>query len=94
MKRTHYQPNYAIPPGETLNETLEAIGMTQTELAHLADCPQKIINKIVTGNTLITADTALQLERVLCIPASFWNNLVKNYQKAKDRQKKRTLVFR
>ena len=44
MKKTCCQPNYAIPPGETLRETLESIGMTQTELAHLAGCPEKTIN--------------------------------------------------
>jgi HTH-type transcriptional regulator/antitoxin HigA len=87
MKKTCCQPNYAITPGETLRETLEAIGMTQTELAHLAGFPTKTINKIVTGNAVFTADTAFQLERVLEIPASFWNNLEKNYQETKARLK-------
>jgi addiction module HigA family antidote len=88
MKKTYYHPNYAIPPGETLRETLEAIGMTQTELAHLGGGPKKTINEIVAGNAAITANTGLRLERVLGIPASFWNNLEKNYQETKARLKK------
>ncbi|MBA4394875.1 MAG: XRE family transcriptional regulator, partial [Desulfobacca sp.] len=28
-----FQPDYAVPPGETLQETLETIGMSQAELA-------------------------------------------------------------
>lgn len=87
MKKTCCQPNYAIPPGETLRETLEAIGMTQTELAKRSGHPKKTINEIIAGKMAITADTALQLERVLGVPASFWNNLEKNYQETKARLK-------
>jgi len=80
MRRICYQPNYVVPPGETLRETLEAIGMTQAELVERTGCPKKTINEIVTGKAAITAETSLQIERVLGIPASFWNNLEKNYQ--------------
>ena len=80
MKNTSYQPNYAIPPGETLRETLETIGMTQAELADRTGRPKKTINEIITGKAAITAETSLQLERVLGVPASFWNNLERNYQ--------------
>ena len=79
MNKTCCQWNYAIPPGETLRETLETIRMTQTELAKRSGHPKKTINEIIAGKTTITADTALHLERVLGVPASFWNNLEKNY---------------
>ena len=79
--------NYAIPPGETLRETLETIGMTQVELAERTGRPKKKINEIIEGKAPITAKTTLQLERVLGIPASFWNNLERNYQEAKVRLK-------
>lgn len=72
--------NYAIPPGETLRETLQAIGMTQVELAERTGRPKKTINEIISGKAAITAETALQFERVLGIPASFWNNLERNYE--------------
>jgi len=85
MKKTCCQSNYAIPRGETLRETLEAIGMIQTELAKRSGHPKKTINEIIAGKTTITADTALQLERVLGVPASFWNNLGKTYQETKER---------
>jgi len=81
------KPNYAVPPGETLRETLQSIGMTQAELAQRAGRPKKTINEIVKGKAAITADTALQLERVLGIPASFWNNLERNYQETLARLK-------
>jgi addiction module HigA family antidote len=87
MKNTSCQLNYAIPPGETLRETLETISMTQTELADRTGRPKKTINEIITGKAAITAETALQLERVLGIPASFWNNLERNYREALARLK-------
>lgn len=87
MKSVACQPNYAIPPGDTLRETLETIGMTQAELADRTGRPRKTINEIITGKAAITAETALQLERVLGIRASFWNNLERNYQETKARLK-------
>ena len=87
MKSTSCQPNYVIAPGETLRETLETIGMTQAELAERTGRPKKTINEIITGKAAIRAETALQLERVLGVPASFWNNLEKNYQETKARLK-------
>lgn len=78
-----FRPNYAVPPGETLRETIEAYGMSQAELAVLTGRPKKTINEIIKAKSAITAETALQFERVLCVPASFWNNLERNYQKAR-----------
>jgi len=67
-----YPSDYVTPAGETLLETLEAIGMSQTELAKRMDRPYKTINEIIQNKATITAETALQLEQVLGIPASFW----------------------
>jgi len=67
-----YPSDYVTPAGETLQETLEAIGMSQTELAKRMDRPFKTINEIIRNKAAITAETALQLEQVLGIPASFW----------------------
>jgi len=48
--------------------------MTQAELAERMGRPLKTINEIVAGKAAITSDTALQLEKVLGVPASFWTN--------------------
>ena len=80
-----FRPDYAMLPGATLLETLEAMGMTQAELADRMGRPKKTINEIITGKAAIIPETALQLERVLGIPASFWNNLERNYQEARAR---------
>src|SRR4030066_743491 len=85
IKGGSFQPNYAVPPGETLRETLEFLGMTQAQLADRTGRPKKTINEIIKGKAAITPETALQLERVLGVPASFWNNLERNYQETLER---------
>lgn len=82
-----FEPNFASPPGETLAETLETIGMTQAELAERMGRPLKTINEIVAGKAMITSDTALQLEKVLGVPASFWSNRERLYRDALARRR-------
>jgi len=86
-KRNAFRPNYAVPPGETLKETIASMGMTQAELAQRTGRPKKTINEIIKGKAAIMPDTAIQLERVLGVPASFWNNLERNYQETLARLK-------
>jgi len=71
-----------IPPGEFLEEEIEARGISQRELARQTGRPAQAINEIIRGRKRITAETALDLERVLGTPASFWMNLESNYQLA------------
>ncbi len=84
---TTFEPNFASPPGETLAETLESLGMTQAELAERMGRPLKTINEIVAGKAMITSDTALQLEKVLGVPASFWSNRERLYRDALARRR-------
>lgn len=82
MLQNEYQPDYVSSPGETLLETLETIGMSQAELAKRMGRPVKTINEIIQKKAAITAETALQLEQVLRIPASFWLKREQNYREA------------
>jgi addiction module HigA family antidote len=84
-----FVPDYAVAPGETLLETIEVLGMTQSELAQRTGRPLKTINGIIKGKESITHRTALELERVLGIPASFWNNMERNYREALTLQEER-----
>lgn len=79
-KNDQYTPDYAVPPGDTLLEVIESIGMSQTELAERTNRPKKTISGIINGKISITPETALQFERALGIPAKFWMNLENNYQ--------------
>lgn len=72
--------DFATAPGVTLQDTLDALGMKQTELAERAGLSQKTINRIVKGDEPITHKTALALEKVLRVPAHFWLNLESRYR--------------
>jgi HTH-type transcriptional regulator/antitoxin HigA len=79
-QNNQFVPDYASPPGSTLLETIELRGMSQAELAERTGRSKKHINEIVKGKQPITAETALQLERVLGITADFWNNRQREYE--------------
>ena len=81
-----YNPDYVSPPGETLWDILKDRGMTQAELAQRTGRKTKTINQIIKGIAPLTPKTAIQLERVLGAPASFWNNREKKYQEFLARQ--------
>src|SRR5262245_38713568 len=82
-----YIPEIASAPGETLAEILDDRAMTQAELAERMGRPRKTISEIIGAKAEITPETALQLERVLGVPASFWSNLERNYRDALARVK-------
>lgn len=87
-----YYPDMVSPPGETLLETIEAMGMSQAELSERMGRPKKTINEIIKGKTAITPETALQLERVLGVPASFWNNRERQYRENLARIQERAIL--
>lgn len=75
-----YTPELVSLPGETLQEVLDERGISQAHLAERTGRPKKTINEIIQGKAAITPETALQLERVLGIPAEFWNSLESTYR--------------
>ncbi|GGV01657.1 XRE family transcriptional regulator [Kitasatospora herbaricolor] len=79
------EPDYAIPPGETLLEFLEESGMTQRELAIRADLSPKHVNQLIKGTVSLSPETAEKLERVTGIRARFWNRLEADYQSTRER---------
>ncbi len=85
-----FTPDGVFPPGETLLETLEALGLTQKELATRMGRPLNKINQIIKGTLQITPDTALQLEKVTGVPAGFWTNAESNYRAHLARQEDET----
>ena len=84
--KNEYTPAEVSPPGETLLETIEALGISQAELAERTGRPKKTINEIINGKAAITPETALQLEHVTRVPANFWNNRERLYREALARK--------
>jgi len=82
IKTTTYQykPDYAVPPGEILEETLEARNIKKKDLAERCGLSAKTVSLIMSGKAPITPETAIQLERVLGVSANIWSNLDVNYR--------------
>ena len=70
-----HTPDYAVPPGETLRETIEALGMDQAELALRTGLDKKTIDQILGGKRPLTRHTAIRLEEATGVPTRLWNNL-------------------
>lgn len=79
-KQYTYEPDYAVPPGITLKETLEMKGLSQADLALRTGLAEKTISQIINGVAPITYETADKLELVLDIPARFWNRRELDYR--------------
>jgi len=87
-KENNFMPTIALPPGITIKDNMEFLGMTQKELAVRLDVTEKHLSNVLNGNSPITYDTALKLESVIGPSAKFWMNLETNYQLNKSRLEK------
>lgn len=67
-------------PGDTIQENIDHIGMSQAELAERLGRSVPKLNELIRGKAPITKETATKLEYVLGVTASFWINLERNYQ--------------
>ena len=72
--------NYAVAPGEYLEEWIDDHGLSQQRVAELLGSSRKQVNEIVNGRAPITNDTAMRLERVVGIPAKTWLKYEALYQ--------------
>lgn len=80
-----YTPTVAVPPGETIRENMEVLGMNQKELATRLDITEKHLSNVLGGISPITYDTAIKLESVIGPSAEFWLELETGYQLNKVR---------
>ena len=71
-----------MPTGLMIRDELEARGMSQRRLASEMKRPLHVINEIVLGKGALTARTALELGKVLQIPAHVWVALERRYRLA------------
>jgi HTH-type transcriptional regulator / antitoxin HigA len=67
------------PPGDTILETIEYLNIQQTELAQRMGITPSKLNDIIKAKEPITIATALKLELVLGIKATFWISRQNSY---------------
>lgn len=72
--------DFATSPGETLHDSIQALGMSRHELAERTGLDKKSITQIIKGIEPISQHTASALETVLRVPAHFWLNTEAAYR--------------
>lgn len=75
------EPNYAVPPGELLLDALEQRGISRSRAARMVGMTTYEFGLLLEGRKPLSDELAASLERTLGVPASFWLNAEKNYQR-------------
>ena len=80
-QHTPFAPDWACPPGETIQDLAEERGWSQQELARRLGYTEKHVSQLVNGKVALTVDAAQRLERVLGSTLDFWLNLEANHRR-------------
>jgi len=80
-----YEPDYAVPPGETLQEIMASLGMSQKELAVRTGLTAQTLARVFKGEQPITYETANKLDLATGVPSRLWNNLETQYREQLSR---------
>lgn len=74
-------------PGEVLRELyLEPLGMSAIALAKRLYVPRTRIERLVKGETALTADTAMRLSTFFRTTPEYWMNLQRGWELARARK--------
>lgn len=74
-----YEPDYAVPPGATIKETLEYNGQTIGDLAKGTGETVDTLIAVIEARLPIGEELAQKFEKFFKISASFWLNHQRNY---------------
>lgn len=68
------------PPGDTIQETIDSIGISVDRLGELIGQTKEETDNLIKGKQPITLEVTVLLEKALGIPANFWINREKGYR--------------
>ena len=87
-----YKPDYAVHPGEYLEEVLESRNISKGDFARRCGLTAKTISQIINQKVNFSTEVAIQFERVLGISAEIWTGMLTAYQLHESRQRERTAL--
>ena len=82
-----FNPDWVSPPGETIQDALDELGLGQAELAGRMGVTEKHVTEMIKGKIGLTPEIAGKLELVLGESASFWLQREAVYQQRLARRK-------
>jgi HTH-type transcriptional regulator / antitoxin HigA len=74
-EREDFSPNWAVHPGEILEERLEVFGLTQAEFARRSGLTTKLVSEIISGKNPVSPVTARAIAPVVGLQPIVWLNL-------------------
>lgn len=80
MNPAAFQPDYAVPPGETLADWMAMHNVTVLDMCDLMVAMPPFVNALLAGEQEITDGMAHQLESVTGIVFSFWIERERKYR--------------
>ncbi len=80
IKKRQFNPDYAVPPGELLEEELEILGISQDEFARRCGCSAKEVKKIIAGKAPIGPQIAIQIDLISGGGPDIWLRMESNYR--------------
>lgn len=75
-----YEPDYAVHPGEYLEEVLETREIKKREFAERVGLSVKAVSQIINGKALYSPEVAIRFERALGISATIWGGMAESYR--------------
>ena len=87
-------PAEVFPPGEFIQEELDARGWMQEDLARIVGCTVARINEIIKGKRGISDETAVALGEAFGTGAEYWMRLEGTYRLSRVRPSSDTVARR
>ena len=78
--RYTFEPDYAVPPGETIKEWMEEHDVSLAVLCEGLWLSESEAKQLLTGERGISRVDAFRLSRIMGTPANFWLNREANYR--------------
>lgn len=79
-ERRTWVPDTPVAPGEIIREILEERAIPQVDFATRLGRSEKFVSQLINGKAPLTYESAIELERVLGVPATFWNRAEATYR--------------
>ena len=86
-----YDGLFAFHPGSYIEDTIEDLNITQKEFAERLDINPKVLSELVNGETSLSPEVALKLEKLTGVEYQSWMNLQNTYERKKLEIEKKML---
>lgn len=78
-----YDGSLAFHPGSYIEDVIDDLNMTQKEFAERLDINPKVLSELVNGETNLSSEVALKLEKLTGVEYQSWMNLQNSYDRKK-----------